>query len=224
MSQRHQWIFELGIFARTKVVSFLNCNTRPSRYSCLPLSWTWPKVYSLPIPPTPPSHHHPPVEKCSHIWAILASAAQQGMLFTSLTLEQGIKIIPNLWKREYFNKVEFFPIIPDYSWSCFGAKLRSQCHPIEFLRNRLCEKDFLVLQLSGVGSQIHLFLCGTDPESQRITEAQLHSKFQGYPPGLPTHVLVRLTEVWIDWCIRIPFRKLDLADDFVSLLERQSRN
>lgn len=37
------------------------------------------------------------------------------MLFTSLTLEQGIKITPNLWKREYFNRVEFFPIIPDYS-------------------------------------------------------------------------------------------------------------
>lgn len=171
----------------------------------------------------PPSLH-PQLEKCSHIWAILAIAAQQGMLFTSLTLEQGIKITPNLWKREYFNRVEFFPIIPDYSWSCFGAKLRSQCHTIEFLRKRLCEKGFLVLQLSGVGSQIHLFLCGTDWESQRIAEAQLHSKFQGYPHGLPTHVLVCLTEVWIDRCIRIPFRKLDLADDFVSPLERQSRN
>ena len=38
----------------------------------------------------------------SHMWAIRVCAAQQGMLFASLTLEQGIKITLSLWKRVYF--------------------------------------------------------------------------------------------------------------------------
>ena len=38
----------------------------------------------------------------SHIWAIRVCAAQQGMVFASLTLEQGIKIALSLWKRVYF--------------------------------------------------------------------------------------------------------------------------
>ena len=38
----------------------------------------------------------------SHIWAIRVSAAQQGMVFASLTLEQGIKIALSLWNRVYF--------------------------------------------------------------------------------------------------------------------------
>ena len=37
-----------------------------------------------------------------HIWATRVCAAQQGMLFASLTLEQGIKITLSLWKRVYF--------------------------------------------------------------------------------------------------------------------------
>ena len=38
----------------------------------------------------------------SHIWAIRVCAAQQGMVFASLTLEQGIKIALSLWNRVYF--------------------------------------------------------------------------------------------------------------------------
>ena len=38
----------------------------------------------------------------SHIWAIRVFAAQQGMFFASLTLEQGIKIALSLWNRVYF--------------------------------------------------------------------------------------------------------------------------
>ena len=41
----------------------------------------------------------------SHIWAIQVCAAQQGMFFASLTLEQGIKIplfALSLWNRVYF--------------------------------------------------------------------------------------------------------------------------
>ena len=38
----------------------------------------------------------------SHIWAIRVCAAQQGMFFASLTLEQGIKIALSLWNRVYF--------------------------------------------------------------------------------------------------------------------------
>ena len=38
----------------------------------------------------------------SHIWAIRVCAAQQGMFFGSLTLEQGIKIALSLWNRVYF--------------------------------------------------------------------------------------------------------------------------
>ena len=36
------------------------------------------------------------------MWATWVCAAQQGMLFASLTLEQGIKITLSLWKRVYF--------------------------------------------------------------------------------------------------------------------------
>ena len=38
----------------------------------------------------------------SHIWAIQVCAAQQGMVFGSLTLELGIKIALSLWNRVYF--------------------------------------------------------------------------------------------------------------------------
>ena len=38
----------------------------------------------------------------SHIWAIRVCAAQQGMSFASLTLEQGIKIALFLWNRLSF--------------------------------------------------------------------------------------------------------------------------
>ena len=38
----------------------------------------------------------------SHIWATRVCAAQQFMLFATLTLEQGIKITLSLWKRVYF--------------------------------------------------------------------------------------------------------------------------
>ena len=41
-------------------------------------------------------------EGYSHIWAIRVCAAQQGMFFASLTLEQGIKIALSLWNRVYF--------------------------------------------------------------------------------------------------------------------------
>ena len=41
-------------------------------------------------------------EGYSHIWAIRVCAAQQGMVFASLTLEQGIKIALSLWNRVYF--------------------------------------------------------------------------------------------------------------------------
>ena len=38
----------------------------------------------------------------SYIWATRVCAAQQGMLFASLTQELGIKITLSLWKRVYF--------------------------------------------------------------------------------------------------------------------------
>ena len=38
----------------------------------------------------------------SHVWGIRVCAAQQGMLFTPLTLEQGIKITLSHWKRGIF--------------------------------------------------------------------------------------------------------------------------
>ena len=43
-----------------------------------------------------------PCIQTSHIWAIRVSAAQQGMLFYPLTLEEGIEIILFLWKRVCF--------------------------------------------------------------------------------------------------------------------------
>ena len=51
-----------------------------------------------PPPPPPPT----PEGGYSHIWAIRVCAAQQGMFFASLTLEQGIKIALFLWNRVYF--------------------------------------------------------------------------------------------------------------------------
>ena len=51
-------------------------------------------------PPPPPP---PPRGGYSHIWTIRGCATQQGMVFASLGLEQGLKISVSVWNRVYFS-------------------------------------------------------------------------------------------------------------------------
>ena len=115
-------------------------------------------------------------------------AAQQGMCFASLTLEQGTKITLSLWKRLYFTsgltleQGRFFPeiwlITIKYSYetplhSLFALWLigdnnsLEKCIDIYFTFCVFSGTGCLFLQcLSGTGSQILLSPSGTGPESQ----------------------------------------------------------
>ena len=93
-----------------------------------------------------------------NIWAWRVCAAQQGMLFASLSLKRGIEITLFLWKRVYFTldlTLEQGRLFPEF-WLITNHKRYKRRNWLS--TGQLSGIGYLFLKfLSGIGFQIHLF-------------------------------------------------------------------
>ena len=93
-----------------------------------------------------------------NIWAWRVCAAQQGMLFASLSLKRGIEITLFLWKRVYFTldlTLEQGRLFPEF-WLITNHKRYKRRNWLS--SGQLSGIGYLFSKfLSGIGFQIHLF-------------------------------------------------------------------
>ena len=131
-----------------------------------------------------PTHMHPPGGGYSHIWTIRGCAAQQGMVFAFLSLEQGLQISVSVWNSVYFlpfrlwNTVGMTILLPEsrYERALLLFPLGSRCTFTQTRRFRLDGKLRLTFFILEQGIYFHNFVWN------RVENLRLFSLEQGQVP------------------------------------------